>query len=841
VLLGNGNGTFQTAVNYAAGFGPNSVAVGDFNGDGRADLAVTNQSGKNVSVLLGNGNGTFQAAVNYTVGIDPTSVAIGDFNGDGMTDLAVSNFAGNVSVLLGNGNGTFQTAVNYNVGIDPTSVAIADLNGDGKADLAVANANTGNVSVLLGNGDGTFQTAVNYTTGSGPWSVAIADVNGDGKPDLVTANYNGSNVSILFGNGNGTFQPPANYPLGGGTGAISVAVGDFNGDGRADLSVANYNGTNVSILLGGIGIPVTVNSNHLGSAITVTGTGCEPGTYITPANLVFSTQASCSIRFADPFATGGASYSFSSVTINGASSLSNPLILNSAAAALTINAAYATVSAVSTTATHFSVIPTASSANTGVPLPFTVTALDSSNHTVTNYSNTVHFSSSDAFATLPPDTTLTNGVGTFAVSFLTTGTQTITAIDLLTSSITGTSNTISVSAATGLLFVPITPCRVADTRTFANFSGAFGPPYLGPSSPRGQTWSFPIPTGVCGTFSGALAYSINVTVKPRTPSLNFLTIWPTGQPQPNASTLNSRDGRIKANAAIVAAGSSGAISVYATDDTEVILDVSGYFVANTNPSGLAFYPLSPCRIMDTRTNGLFAGLPFGPPSLQPPSANPLQGTSRTVPVLSSNCGVPSTAKAYSLNFTSQSHGSPVQWLTAWPTGPAEPNESVLNAPTGTVVANAAIIPAGTSGGIDIYVHDMTDVIVDVDGYFAPPGSGGLSFYALTPCRVLDTRAAPYGSPFNGQLDVDVLGAACGGTPQTQAYLFNATVKPAVTPMRFVTLWAQGGTQPNASNLNAFDGVVSSNMAIVPTTDTVISAYASDNTFLILDLLGYFAP
>jgi hypothetical protein len=188
----------------------------------------------------------------------------------------------------------------------------------------------------------------------------------------------------------------------------------------------------------------------------------------------------------------------------------------------------------------------------------------------------------------------------------------------------------------------------------------------------------------------------------------------------------------------------------------------------------------------------------------------------------------------------------MQWLTAWPTGPAEPNESTLNAPTGTVVANAAIVPAGTNGSIDLYVHDTTDVIVDINGYFAPAGSGGssgLNFYSLTPCRVIDTRFAPYGSAFSGQFpgDISVLATGCGGTPSAQAYIFNATVKPAATPMRFITLWPQGTTQPNASNLNAFDGVVSSNMAIVPTTNTRISAYASDPTFLILDLSGYFAP
>jgi len=254
-LLGNGSGTFQSAVNYAAGTNPVSVAVGDFNGDGKTDLVVADYgpsdiSSDNVSVLLGNGNGTFQTAVNYAAGANPNYVAVGDFNGDGKSDLAVADANSNtVSILLGNGDGTFQTAVNYAVGSWPSSVAVGDFNGDGKADLAVADANSNTVSILLGNGDGTFQTAVNYAVGNGPVSVVVGDFNGDGKADLTVANVNtNSAVSVLLGNGNGTFQPAVNYPAG--NLPASVAVGDFNGDGRVDLAVANYGGNNVSILLG---------------------------------------------------------------------------------------------------------------------------------------------------------------------------------------------------------------------------------------------------------------------------------------------------------------------------------------------------------------------------------------------------------------------------------------------------------------------------------------------------------------------------------------------------------------------------------------------------------------
>ena len=256
VLLGKGNGTFQAAVNYGLGGGtpePASVAVGDFNDDGKLDLVVSNGGRSNVSILLGNGDGTFQTAVNYSVGSGPYSVAVGDFNGDGRLDLVAANSAANsVSLLLGNGDGTFKSAVDYAVGSTPFWVAVGDFNRDGKLDLAVANSGSNNVSVLLGKGDGTFEAAINYATGSEPASVAVEDFNGDGKLDLAVANLGSNNVSVLLGQGDGTFRPAIEY--GAGSNPRWVAVGDFNGVGKVDLAVANnaVNGgtPSVSLLLG---------------------------------------------------------------------------------------------------------------------------------------------------------------------------------------------------------------------------------------------------------------------------------------------------------------------------------------------------------------------------------------------------------------------------------------------------------------------------------------------------------------------------------------------------------------------------------------------------------------
>ena len=264
VLLGNADGSFQEARNFAAGSFPSSVAVGDFNGDGRQDLVVTNfyNDSNEVSVLFGNGDGTFQAPRIFIAGNEPDSVAVGDFNGDGVPDLAVANFGilagpsnaldppSNVSVLLGNGDGTFQAARNFGVGVGPHSVAVGDFNGDGLPDLAVGNLLSYNVSVLLGNGDGTFQAARNFAAGSFPSSIAVGDFNGDGLPDLAVANQDSNDVSVLLGNGDGTFEAPQNFAAG--NSPASVAVSDFNGDGVQDLAVANggFGFNNVSVLLG---------------------------------------------------------------------------------------------------------------------------------------------------------------------------------------------------------------------------------------------------------------------------------------------------------------------------------------------------------------------------------------------------------------------------------------------------------------------------------------------------------------------------------------------------------------------------------------------------------------
>jgi hypothetical protein len=166
--------------------------------------------------------------------------------------------------------------------------------------------------------------------------------------------------------------------------------------------------------------------------------------------------------------------------------------------------------------------------------------------------------------------------------------------------------------------------------------------------------------------------------------------------------------------------------------------------------------------------------------------------------------------------------------------------STLNDPTGTVVANAAIVPAGT-GTIAFYPNNnSTDLLVDTNGYFAAPAQGGYSFYALTPCRVYDSRVNG-GQPFRGTRTIDTAGSQCGPPANAGGYVFNATVVPANGPMGYLTLWPDGQSMPVVSTLNAYDGLVTSNMAIVPNVNGSIDAYADGLTHLIMDISGYFAP
>jgi uncharacterized repeat protein (TIGR01451 family) len=239
---------------------PQGIVTGDFNADGRIDLAVANSGDNTVSILLGNGDGTFTPQTPIAVGVGPHWLVTGDFNEDGKADFAVANSGDNtVSILLGNGDGTFTLRSSPGAGASPFAIAAGDFNADGHLDLAVTNSGDNTVTILLGNGDGTFVTAAALAAGARPQVLVVGDFNEDGKLDIAVANESDTSVSMLLGNGNGTFQAQTKTSTAGSGFPIGLIAADFNGDSHLD--VAAVNATDVAILLGNGSGALTLNSN----------------------------------------------------------------------------------------------------------------------------------------------------------------------------------------------------------------------------------------------------------------------------------------------------------------------------------------------------------------------------------------------------------------------------------------------------------------------------------------------------------------------------------------------------------------------------------------------------
>jgi hypothetical protein len=271
VLINKGNGTFPAPVPYSTGLGPDAVALGDL-GNGHLDIVTANATESTVSVLLGNGNGTFTPpSEENKTGAHPVAVAVGDLNGDGKADIVTANGLsgteaepGTVSILLGEGNGKFAKQQQIAVGPakvkGPAGVAIADLNGDGKPDIVVTNPEANSVSVLINEGEKEGKLVFREAeyklglgpaqTGTGPVGIAVADLTGNGVKDIVTANEKAGTVSVLLGRGDGTFEEPKEFKAG--KKARAVAVTDLSGDGKPDIATANASkeANSVTVLLG---------------------------------------------------------------------------------------------------------------------------------------------------------------------------------------------------------------------------------------------------------------------------------------------------------------------------------------------------------------------------------------------------------------------------------------------------------------------------------------------------------------------------------------------------------------------------------------------------------------
>lgn len=475
VLMGNGNGGFQPAQNYAiGGFVANTLAVGDLNGDGKLDIVAGSNTG--VSVLLGNGDGTFQPAKTFdpsvvppgsssaaTQGID--SIALGDVNHDGRLDVvaAASITISNpgpvygdttydyVDVLVGHGDGTLSLASSTLLATQATTfgrtVALGDFNGDGNLDVAALSGNS--VAVLQGNGNGSVAPPTYFATGADPVTLAVGDVNADGKLDLVTANYNngdvnpdGGTVSVLMGNGDGSFEAPDNIALPNAPYAQSpsaVVVGDLNRDGKMDLAVAATSWGPPHY-----GPYSTYSYRDVYSNVNVflgNGQGGFTDAQIVPLN---DAGEPSSITAAD---FNGDAYPDLAVT-----SFNN----NSGVKVLMNEANWSPPP----TATSFAVSGFPSTIQAGTPGNFTVTALNPDGTVDTGYTGTVRVSSSDGQAALPAAYTFTatdNGTHTFSATLKTAGTQSITATDTVTGTLTGSETGITVTPAAASHLAVSTP------------------------------------------------------------------------------------------------------------------------------------------------------------------------------------------------------------------------------------------------------------------------------------------------------------------------------------------------------------------------------------------------
>jgi hypothetical protein len=486
VLLGNGNGTFQAQHTYATASLSHDVVAADVNNDGKLDLVVANRGTTCVSVLLANGDGTFQAQQTFATSYEAFAVAVGDINGDGKPDLVLPSYSANtVGVLLGNGDGSFQTQQTFATGAGPLSVAMGDLNGDGSADLAIANENSNTVSVLLGNDNdngsftGQVYTIVNpavptHFVVSGP-STATAGTNltfsvtAEDQFNEESYAYTGS---VRFTSSDFHAILPANATLTSGLGTFNATLTTA---GTQFITSTDINAGSVTGMSGPIAVNPTATNHFVIAAPGSAAAGKAMRFTVTAQdqffNLVNGYAGTVHFESSDSSAIlppGNATLA------NGTGTFSATLNTAGSQTLMAIDAGNNAITGVSeailvgNAATHF-VVTAASSATAGGPLGVFVTAEDQFNNVAASYGGTVHFTSSDSQAALPADTTLTAGTGFFAAVLKTAGSQTISAVDTIAGTTTGSSGPIAVAAAAANHFAVL----VAPLQSFPGVPNAY--------------------------------------------------------------------------------------------------------------------------------------------------------------------------------------------------------------------------------------------------------------------------------------------------------------------------------------------------------------------------------
>ena len=485
VSLGKGDGTFESARSFATGTGAFSVAVGDLTGNGILDIVTTNSGfageafpplNPSLSVLMGNGDGTFQAPLTFSLAgfRDGTgvSVAIGDMNHDGRLDVVVAGEAattanvGIVDVFLGQGNGTFSLAATTQLSDFWTEATrLGDFNADGNLDVVVSGLDSGGAAVLLGNGDGTLGAPADFVTGGRLTSLAVGDVNGDGKLDVVAVNAEFDEVSVLLGNGDGTFHRGADVAAS--ANPRAVVMGDLNGDGKMDLAVAGYDQYTTGPYTG---------YTYYGTPYTWYGTVTDPNVNVLLGNGdgTFTWSQTLSLSYTgypygeDPNAITTGNFNgdaFPDLAVSGAGGVS--VLLNGANWAPPAPAP-----------SSFRVSGFPASTQAGTPGTITVTALNADGTVDTGYIGTARFSSSDSQAALPAAYTFTAadaGKHTFSAALKTAGTQSITATDASTGTVSGSETGITVTPASASHFAINSPAGSTAGSAFSVIVTALDP------------------------------------------------------------------------------------------------------------------------------------------------------------------------------------------------------------------------------------------------------------------------------------------------------------------------------------------------------------------------------
>ncbi|MGE0881914.1 MAG: FG-GAP-like repeat-containing protein [Blastocatellales bacterium] len=772
IRLGDGLGGFSGTTNVGVGTTPVSVAIGDFNGDGKQDFATANSGSANVSIRLGDGLGGFSGTTNVGVGAVPYSVAIGDFNGDGKQDVATANRgSNNVSIRLGDGLGGFFGTTNVGVGLFPRSVAIGDFNGDGKQDFAAANQAFNTVSIRLGDGMGGFSGSTEVSVGANIFSVAIGDFNGDGKQDFATNNFDSNTVSIRLGDGMGGFSGTTD--VGVGSRPYSVAIGDFNGDGKQDFAAANSNSANVSIRLGdGMGGFSGTTSVGVGMSPRFVAIGDFNGDGWQDFAAPNQDSNTVSIRL------GGCgmppTISPTGLTLTAGQTVSAATIGNTADAEDALNTLQLAISSDGMTF-----------GNTATLNGMTVTLTDSNGGATGINPNAMGQVIADASASL----TATDATFKLRV------TDSSGLTDIQNFSVTINCPTITVTPATAANgFV-----GTAYSQTFTQTGG-----------------------------NGAITWSSTGTL-------------------PDGLTLDPSTGELAGTPTAVGAFT---FTVRATDQNNCFGETQYTVVISGN--GLMYYPLPrPIRLFDTRAP--IPGFPACEYLSQPLVAN--GELVKNARITCDSITIPANAAAIVGNATVITPAT-AGFITLWPDGQARPPVSNLNFTAGQVVPNAFTVGLSITGtgNFRIYSTSDTDFAVDVTGYFAPPSPSGLYYHPLPrPIRLFDTRAAIPGFPACEYLNQPLVGGGelskqaqitCDGITipaDAMAIVGNATV---VTPSGngFITLWPDGQSRPPVSNLNFVTGQV------VPNAFTVglgvsgeFRTFSSSNADFIVDITGYYSP